>query len=610
MLPVKPFPVSKYPTVILLACLFVTLSACQREPTDLTSFGSVVASAGGFGDVIVSLSEAELGETEDREGNELWTCTSKRISVKDALGGNSGFSLFSPGAGIIYPGNLLQGNSLRQSPPDNIPADRGGGDITISLLDGGDISGVSVDEITFLNVMSAANAILSTKDAASVIPANFEYERSIVQSERELALRLEADYENAWAEVSGSLSFSNNTTYSRMMVTLEQSFYQLAFSEPPSVDDFFSDEADPADLARFIGPGNPPCYISSVNYGRIFYMLIEASGSETELQAAVDAAFETPVAEGGGSVEVEEFNSFSEVNIKIFALGGDAATTLRTIDLGKNELNQLGSILEKATDIRTAQPISYVVKSLLTNEIVSVQLATEYDVKTCFVTSALPPPVRTEHWEGAATMLGAPIGALVQSPNPPFDPIVMIFDSLGTHFLYDDGETLTGPYGLDQFGDNFPLEDVGAGNISLLPPSGNISYNRKVTYLVNRRGNRAAVRGMSGNDWTASTPLSMIPPLDYWTTEGVGAMTEAEVGYVVFNKSGTGYTMEPFYGDPNIEVLFPAAVFTGGTDNKMPEGIAGISKIAPKLYATVSQHGNRYMVFDIEREVYYGPFKF
>ena len=44
------------------------------------------------------------------------------------------------------------------------------------------------------------------------------------------------------------------------------------------------------DLAPYMGPGNPPTYISSVTYGRRFVLLIESTSSTTEMKASIRAS--------------------------------------------------------------------------------------------------------------------------------------------------------------------------------------------------------------------------------------------------------------------------------------------------------------------------------
>lgn len=602
--------------VLLLSVVLVPLS-CRKA--DMSTFDGVIGSGGDFGSIEYSEEREETGESETRNGNEIWTCTTTKISIKDALGGENGFSLFSPNANVVYPGNLIQGKSLYKATPDGIPADRAGGTITISLLDGSDISSVDVDKIELGQVTEAANLILRDKNAESVIPANFQYERSIVQSEREFALKIKADYNNAWASVSGKLSFSSNQSYSRMMVTLHQTFYTLSFTEPFRVEDFFAPTADPEDLERFTGPGNPMCYISSVNYGRIFYMLVESSSSESDLKAAVNAAFETPTSSGGGSVAISELQKLEEVNIKVFALGGNAAVTQAAAGLSKNNLHLLNDILVKATDIRTGVPVSYKVQSVATNEVVAVQLATDYDRKTCYVTSALPPPVITEHWTGMREMLGAPVGAAVKMLEhltpPGKNRYIAFFDSLGQRCVLDDGERLHGPY------DNFealykeyynidvkiPLEDIGAGEAYTVRIA-NLTFSRQI--LVNRRGNRCVE--VINSNYSKRKNISEVPELEYFSTEGISALCNGEWGILTVDKSHLRMHIEPYGGGDPLLNLFPTALMTGGVDNKFPNGISAITRLGENLYASIERDGRTYMVADLrnsQNPVYWGPFK-
>jgi len=606
-------------SLLFFLCLILILS-CGKDSSRFDSFRDAIEFGGDFEDPNYSTSVEQTGMEEFQEGDEIWTCTTETVFVEDALGGQNGFSLFSPNADVVYPGNLIQGISLYKATPDAILADRAGGSITISVLDGNSKSTVAVDQISIDQVTQAANDIISGMDA-SVIPANFQFEKSIVQSEREFAFRAGADYENAWSEVSGRLSFSNNASYSRMMVKLHQTFYTMIFTAPFNIDGFFAPTADPQDLERFIGLGNPPCYISSVNYGRIFYMLIESSASESELKTAVEGSFEGLTSEGGGSVETDFFESIDEVNIKVFALGGDAATTIEAGGLTKNNLYKLNDILKRATDVRTGVPISYKVQSVKTNEVVAVPLATNYDKRSCYITSALPPPVITEHWSGIVDLLGSQVGGAVRTTaiNGPGQPApVLFFDSLGHRFVMDDGESLTGPFESIREFPGFadcPLEDIGGG-ASHSVRIHNINYNKMI--LVNKRGNKAAT--YYNNQWSNAVNLELIPELKYWKTEGVADLANGNNLILSVNKAGNAVHVEPYGGstNPNILLNLPVFMFTGGfengevTPNKFPDGISAITRLDDNLYATIDKAGLRYMVADISNSSavrYWGPFK-
>lgn len=610
-----------------LSLLIITslMVACSKD-SDYSSFTNAIESGGDFASISYSEEITEIGETETREGDEIWTCRSELVSIEDALGGQNGFSLFSPNANVVFPGNLIQGKSLYKATPDEILAERGGGEITISILDGADNSSIYVDEITLGNVTLASNEILAEKDENSVIPSNFQFNKSIVQSERELAFRMKADYENAWASVSGSLSFSSSSSFSRMLVTLDQTFYTLSFTAPPRIDDFFSETAEPQDLERFIGPDNPPCYISSVNYGRIFYMLVESSESESQLSAAVNASFEGLTQEGSGEIEIDAFESFDEVNIKIFALGGDASTTIEAGGLSKNNLHKLNDILKRATDIRTAVPISYKVQSVKTNQLVSVQLATDYERKTCTVTSALPPPAATEHWSGIIELLGGPVCAMVRMDAVELfengDLPTIFVDSTGLRCILDFKGELFGPYAHPRelfiehgFGDlpDFPIDGIGAGG-TILIPKGHGQFD-KTHVWVNKRGNRY-MSGWFFDDHgyrVSSGLIGDFEQISHFETEGVSALCDYySIGVITVNKQGTRLKLTPHI-DIATSQESDTNQLTGGPDsNKFPDGVSAITRLDDFVFASVDKSGRRYMVVDFEDAgniKYFGPFK-
>jgi thiol-activated cytolysin len=614
-----------YQRVFVFTLAFLLILSCRKEDDglDYSTFTSAIEAGGDFPPVKRSESTQPTGQSESREGDEIWTCRSELVSIEDALGGDNNFSLFSPNANVIFPGNLIQGKSLYKASPDEILARRGGGDITISILDGADVSSVYVDEIGLGSVTIAANEILSGKDKNSVIPSNFQFDKSIVQSERELAFKMRADYENAWASVSGRLSFSSKTSYSRMLVSLHQTFYTLSFTAPPVIDDFFGPDARPEDLKRFIGPGNPPCYISSVNYGRIFYMLVESSASESDLETAVNASFEGLTSAGGGSAELSQLEKFEEVRIKVFALGGDAATTIEAGGLTKTNLHKLNDILKRATDIRTAVPISYKAQSVKTNEVVSVKLATDYERKMCTVTSALPPPAATQHWSGVTNLLRGPVGALVRLQAPDIGQSVdvphVFFDTTGRRCVLDYKGELRGPYEnyydltRDNFGTYIKSEDVpfavGAGGTRLINSHGILSTE---TIFINKVGNRYSSRKTGA----LSDPrlVGNHDYLDHFETEGISAICDwYPFGLITVNKQGKRYHLNPYI---SIATSSESDVsdLTGGKDNnKFLDGISAISRLDDYVLATIDKSGTRYMVVDLKESPdnikFFGPFK-
>ena len=361
----------------------ILISACSEDDApgpgdDLGTFEGVVNSGGDFEDFTEMEDITVVDEDKDTVVNgEAWKCTVKTYDIVD---GNEDFPLFDPNASVIYPGSLLQGGTLDQATPDVIVVKRAPGVISYDLINANAAPSFNVEpELTKSGVATAMNAIISNSPDA--IAANFSLTVEEVQSREELALEIGLDVETRFVEVESNLSFSTDQSYNRFLIKLNQSYYTMSWDLPTSLESIFDPSVTPADLAEYVGPGNPPVYISDVTYGRIFYMLIESTESATKMEAAIDASYGNFAGKVSGSLDASHLESLSNLKVKMIAYGGDAAGTLEMV--GVTDLGVIRDRLAQSTDIRTAKPISYVVRSVKDNQEVAVKLATQYDVTTC-----------------------------------------------------------------------------------------------------------------------------------------------------------------------------------------------------------------------------------
>ena len=113
---------------------------------------------------------------------------------------------------------------------------------------------------------------------------------------------------------------------------LTQSYYTLAF-EPTGP--FFQESVTNADLNRYAGEGNPLVYVSSVTYGRIFYLLVESTAEEDSVDASLSASFIF----GGFSGRVRHVSHLADLNIKAFALGGRQESLIEGVRGGVSGLD-------------------------------------------------------------------------------------------------------------------------------------------------------------------------------------------------------------------------------------------------------------------------------
>ncbi len=361
------------PTLTIILISIFTIS-CRKKGADKT-FQSVLDLGGEFEDPINSNTKSTTIDTVIN-GDSLWACSTDTYNV---IQGMQEFPLFNPNSSVVYPGNLLQGGSLKNATPDVIVVDRAGGTFSIDILSGWGLS-ASVTEVVKSQVASALNDIIYNQ-TYSAIPSNISFSLEDVHSEQQLALSLGVDFSAYGVSVSSQLGFTNAHEYNRVLVKLSQSYYTMSYDLPSSYDDIFAPSVTPEDLEIYVGPGNPACYISDVTYGRVFYLLVESTSSATAISSSINASFSAIPNSPSANVNSSYLSSLENLNIKLFALGGDAASTLYTI--GNTNVNSLVSILGAAGDITTGVPLSYVCRAVNGNKIVSVNLATTYDVETC-----------------------------------------------------------------------------------------------------------------------------------------------------------------------------------------------------------------------------------
>ena len=370
--------------LITLALAMAILPACSSDDDPLApqgeTFDGVIGAGGTYKSAVPSQTSELVEEAEDvLPDGTIMLCTPERHSSVDTP---LEYATFDPNAEVIFPGNLLQGKSLGGATPAPIVVERAPGTITINLVNGSDVVSADIDQVTYSQVIQAMNDIV--KDNNGVLPAAFTYRSEQVQSREQMALRMGVNVESVTSSVSGSLSMNSDESYSSFLVELNQRYYTMVFNMPTSTGALFDKSVVPSDLARYVMPDNPATYISSVTYGRRFYLLIESTESASEVRASIKASYDAALASGSGSIKGRDFSTLANVNTKVFALGGDHQLALAAFN---GDVDAVSDFLTNGGSIDTGVPLSYVVHNLKDNSTVAVNVATEYETKTCTLVS-------------------------------------------------------------------------------------------------------------------------------------------------------------------------------------------------------------------------------
>ncbi|MEP3208752.1 MAG: thiol-activated cytolysin family protein [Maribacter sp.] len=447
--------------------------------------------------------EEEEGETVEKR----WVCTTKTLSVLD---GNGQFPLFDTSSDVIYPGALLQGKTLRNATPSPIVVKRAGGTISYNLNNGNLNSSFMVDEVKKSSIQDGMNSIIS--GAGSVVPANFQLDIVQIESESQLAIEMGLDVQTFTTKVSADMSFSTEKTFNRTLVKLNQSYYTMSFDLPTSLDEVFDPSVTPKDLATYVQEDNAATFISSVTYGRIFYMLVESTSSRQEMSAKLNVAYGAFKNKVEGELGVSAMEELNDLKIKVVAYGGDAAGTFQLA--GETNIADIANKLAESTDVRAGLPLSYVVRSVeRPDQIVGTRLATEYDVVNCVLKGVLPP-------QGLQSLVdifkndadGGGIGAMAHVA----DSNILVFNKEGTKYAWYNGNSGQVKAIFDIKEANSPLGTVPLDNVGAA-----IQLSDSRIYLFDKTGllssRLAYSKSAAANATNGDAPTT---PIGSYTTGG------------------------------------------------------------------------------------------
>lgn len=545
---------------IIFALVSISYSCSKDDaPNDSDANEAIIALGGEFASFPQSKSvipsapieeDPELVTSDDGQSTERYNCERITLSITD---GNPQFPMFNPNADVVYPGNLIQGATINSATPSIIPVGRANGTISYNLNNGNLQSFFSVDEVKKSSIQNAMNQIISGAEmAGSVLPGNFDLSIEQIESEEALAYEMGLNIETFTTSASANLSFSQNQSYNRTLVKLTQQYYTMSFDIPTNgLDGFFAQSVTPEDLAPHVGPNNPAAFISSVTYGRIFYMLIESTSTRQEMQTQLEAAYSAFGSNSiSGSLDVNSMQALEGLNIKVVAYGGDASTTPLT---GPANINELAAQLQESTDIKAGLPLSYTMRSVANPAIVvGTNISTEYDIVQCDLIGELPPGQYADLvdlFEDGIGAMGSVSGSDVLIFNKAGDKYAWyngilpgVFRENGVRKIYDLQDP-NGPLG------GIELESVGAALQVLDGSGGNYAI-----YIFSGDG----FRFQSLNINNSAVPGNALPsgPIGFYASNGDVSDKVFSVNNAYGDSGGSGLLINNGIG-AGVNVGFP-----------------------------------------------------
>ncbi len=297
---------------------------------------------------------------------------------------------FDPNADTLWPGALVQTRALSRGILEPIGVRRAPGAVTITnvvITAGGGSAPVysrTVDVPSNASTQEAIGEILRGGDVSSA--ARVSYRAARVHSLEEAALKVGVDIGWLGGSVKAKFEGGYKNTQTTFFVDFTQAYFTASFGTPESPSSVFDGSVKSADLAPYVGIGNPPAYVASVTYGRRLMLKIESAASESEIKAALDAALSLGVdAKAGASVDYRSVLEKSDITV--FGLGGSAAD-LAALTQASGE-KQVDAVLAYVTNgasyspTSPPAPLSYTIRYLANNQIARVGSAVDFEIPDC-----------------------------------------------------------------------------------------------------------------------------------------------------------------------------------------------------------------------------------
>lgn len=340
---------------------------------------------GEMGDEVTEVIDVERiteeGEVVIEEDVEI-TCQAEIYSLSK---NPQEFMMFNPNSNILWAGGLIQG-ATHKDPLGTLDAlpieERAPLEITISDIATSENTRVVTDPTKGKVEQARGEMIEDLMDRGVRTPSDISFQFKTYHSEAQMALQagVSAKYLGFQANASGS--FDQNLAETTVAVEFYHKMYTVDVSQPATPADFFTDELTPERLQEHvdrgrIGPNNLPVYVSSITYGRMMMFTLTSTASETEIQSALNAAYNKGF--GGGSIDLsaKQKTILQESEISIVTVGGDAEDAIAMIRSG-----DWRSYFDNVPSISTARPLSYTF-SYLDGTPAKVSEITEFGIKEC-----------------------------------------------------------------------------------------------------------------------------------------------------------------------------------------------------------------------------------
>lgn len=287
-------------------------------------------------------------------------------------------NVIDPTSDIMYPGSLLDGRSISTGAytPVIFSDDYTRKPITFSVSTAG-LNNIAIQKTITPDLASYRTAMQEVINTPAVgeQPSGFTFNVRRVRSKQEMIMKAGATLDIGKFFTS-KVDFNENTENSKnyYLLQIQQKFFTVDLNIPTDGNLFNKPFNFDSDIA--------PAYISSIDYGRSAYLLIESSYDSSRVEAALKVTFDFWKASGGGNISKETKEVTDEMTMSGTTIGGSSSLAAQTIS-GLQGFHDFVVKSGNLTQDSRGAIISYRLRSAKTHSVYSTQINGDYYKRDC-----------------------------------------------------------------------------------------------------------------------------------------------------------------------------------------------------------------------------------
>jgi len=291
---------------------------------------------------------------------------------------------FNPNADAIWPGALIQSIDLPRGLARPIALPRAPARLVVGnvTIDG---EGAKTSAELPSPSLGAATAAIGEmlRSGRIATAAKTSTTVSHVYSMQHLAASLGFSVEGITGSVAGLFKTDVSRAKTNLLVRVSQEYFTVSMEAPSAPEAVFARGVRAEDAGRFMGPGNPPLYVSTVTYGRVLYLGIQTEEDASHVTAQLEVA--TKAVDVEASAEVDAV--LQKTSIQAFAMGGGAEIAAKmNLATPQNYRKLLQEYLLRGATVSPDSPgvpIAYSARRLADNQLVKLASTLDYEVPSC-----------------------------------------------------------------------------------------------------------------------------------------------------------------------------------------------------------------------------------